>query len=112
MKRNQQGEACSLNSAIRNSVRAAQGHDGQVVVPGRSGAEVRNIAQARADERGGQEFVLLAEQAAQTLGCVFFATVVARLGESVGEEEERVARLHSESFGRELLVAENSDGES
>ena len=55
---------------------------------------------------------MLAEEEAQTLGCVLLAAVVARLGEAVGEEEERVARLHSEAFGGELLVAENSDGES
>src|SRR5205085_12618080 len=53
-----------------------------------------------------------AEQAAQSLGAVLLAEVVARFGESVGEEEECVSRLHSESFGRELLVAENSDGQS
>src|SRR5205085_1312377 len=55
---------------------------------------------------------MLAEESAQTLGCVLLAAVVARLGEAVGEEKERVARLHPETHAGELLVAENSDGES
>src|SRR2546423_431141 len=90
---------------------AAKRHDGEVVVLGHSGAEVREVAEAFGDERAGQKRVVLAEEASQTLGGVLLAALVARLGEAVGEEEERVARLHSETFGGELLVAEDSDGQ-
>src|SRR6201995_2810038 len=87
-------------------------HDGHVVVPGRSGAEVREVAEASAYERGGREFVMTAEQLAQAVGAVLIAALVARLGESVREEKERVARLHAKPLGRELLVAEDADGQS
>src|SRR5207248_2971871 len=83
---------------------------GMIGVPVRLGARPE-VAEAFGDERAGQKRVVLAEEASESLGCVLLAAVVARLGEAVGEEEERVARLHSETLGGELLVAENSDGQ-
>src|ERR1700748_561357 len=81
------------HSAFRNLVGAAQSHDRHVVVTVHAGSEVREVCEADIDERAGQKLVLRAEQAEQSLATVLSARVVARLGESVGEEKERVAAL-------------------
>ena len=86
---------------------APERHDGQVVVPGRPCAEVREVSEARADQLAGQEFVVPAEEAKETFGRVLLARGVARFGEAVGEEKQRVARLHAQRARSELLVAEN-----
>src|SRR5437764_12025999 len=102
----------SFKSASRNLVGAPEGHDAQVVVSGRPGAEVREVAEARAYQLAGQEFVVLAEEAQEAFGRVLGARGVARFGEAVGEEEEGFARLHSEVARSELLVAEDADGQA
>ena len=96
--------------ALRISVRAAQGHHGQVVVTWRAGAEVFEVAEAGADKLRGRKRVVSAEELAEPFGAVLGAQRVARLGEAVGEEEECVARLGAKLLGGELFVAEDADG--
>src|SRR5436309_13991634 len=89
-------------SASRNLVGTPERHDGQVVVFGRPGGEVREVAQACADQLARQKLLVLAEEAEESFGRVLLARGVARFGEAVGEEEQRLARLHAKAARSEL----------
>ena len=84
-------------------------HDCEVVVLGRPGAEVGEVAETCAYEFVGQKLLPSAEYVHEPSRAVLFACGVARFGEAVGEEEERVAGAHGELCGGEHLPEQVSN---